>query len=217
MKALRYNYLITRSHFELSKWLKYKLQQLMVILRTIYLLKIMSMYIYLFFAGCFQNYLIQKIPVFFIRKAFMSLLGLKCGKGTIIDMDQYILNNHRIIVGSHTHINRKCLLDGRGRLNIGNNVSISFDVKLITGGHDINSSIFIAKFKPIFVEDYVWIGAGAIVLQGCTIGKGAVIAAGSVVTGDVEPYTVVGGVPAKKIGERNTNLDYICKSNIPFH
>lgn len=69
---------------------------------------------------------------------------------------------------------------------------------------------------PIFIDDYVWIGVGAIVLQGVKIGKGAVIAAGSVVTKDIEPYSIVAGVPAKVIGKRNPDLDYKCLWKIPF-
>lgn len=64
------------------------------------------------------------------------------------------------------------------------------------------------------IDDYVWICTGATVCANVHIGEGAVIAAGAVVTNDIEPYTIVGGVPAKKIGERNKNLDY-CPST-PF-
>jgi len=56
--------------------------------------------------------------------------------------------------------------------------------------------------KPIVIHDDVWIGGGAIILAGITIGQGAVVAAGAVVTKNVEPYTIVGGVPAKRIKER---------------
>jgi maltose O-acetyltransferase len=108
------------------------------------------------------------------------------------------------------------LIVGRGKIFIGNSVSISFGVKLITGSHKVNSESFFGEFKPININDYVWIGAGAIVLPGCSIGRGAVVAAGSVVTKNVDAYSVVAGIPARKIGERNINLNYKCQWDIPF-
>ena len=66
------------------------------------------------------------------------------------------------------------------------------------------------------IDDYVWIGIGVIVLQGVHIGKGAVVCAGAVVTKDVGEYEIVAGVPAKKIGERNKDLDYKCLWETPL-
>lgn len=98
---------------------------------------------------------------------------------------------------------------GGGQLN--NNISISHYVKIVTGSHNIQSNSFDGKFKPICIDDYAWIGIGATILQGVKIGKGAVVCAGAIVTKDVLPYEIVAGVPAKKIGERNKNLNYKCK------
>ena len=75
---------------------------------------------------------------------------------------------------------------------------------------------FIGRFLPITIEDYVWIGVGAVILQNVHIGKGAVICAGAVVTKDVGDYEIVGGVPAKKIGERTEDLDYRCLWDMPL-
>jgi maltose O-acetyltransferase len=68
--------------------------------------------------------------------------------------------------------------------------------------HDLVDSNFSATLAPVKIGDYVFIGPRAIILAGVTIGDGAVVAAGAVVTKDVDPYTIVGGVPAKVIGER---------------
>ncbi|WP_305420188.1 CatB-related O-acetyltransferase [Photobacterium leiognathi] len=101
-------------------------------------------------------------------------------------------------------------------LNIGNYVSISSGVKFLLGGDHRTDTISTYPFKvkllgfkseaiskgKIIVEDDVWIGMDAKVLSGVRIGKGAVIAAGSIVTKDVEPYSVVGGAPAKFIKSR---------------
>ena len=85
---------------------------------------------------------------------------------------------------------------------IGKNVCIGEDVRLITGSHDVTSPHFNLVTRPITINDNVWIATGAIVLPGVTIGEGAVVGAGSVVTKDVEPWTVVGGNPAKFIKKR---------------
>jgi acetyltransferase-like isoleucine patch superfamily enzyme len=86
----------------------------------------------------------------------------------------------------------------------------------MTGSHDYKSRNFQGIFKPIVIEDYAWVGVGATILQGVTIGKGAVVCAGAVVTKDVPPYAVVAGVPAQTIDTRPDDLDYECKWDVPF-
>ena len=99
-------------------------------------------------------------------------------------------------------------IDARGGLEIGDNCSISYNVQLLTGGHDPHSPVFEGRHLPIRIGDYVWIGAGAVILQNVRVGKGAVVAAGAVVSRDVPPYAIVGGVPARVIGKRNEVLNY---------
>ena len=72
-------------------------------------------------------------------------------------------------------------------------------------------------FAEIFIEDNVWIGINAIILKGVRVGEGAVIAAGAIVTKDCEPYGVYAGIPAKKVGVRQQNLDYDCTGFAYFH
>ena len=91
---------------------------------------------------------------------------------------------------------------GLDKISIGNNCCIGDDVYLLTGAHDVSSVHFDLVTKPITIMDNVWIATGAIVLPGVTIGEGAVVAAGAVVTKDVEPWTVVAGNPAKFIKKR---------------
>lgn len=85
---------------------------------------------------------------------------------------------------------------------IGKNCCIGEDVRLLTGSHDLVSPHFDLLTKPIIIMDNVWVATGAIILPGVKIGEGAVVAAGAVVTKDVEPWTVVGGNPAKFIKRR---------------
>ncbi len=88
------------------------------------------------------------------------------------------------------------------KITIGEKTCIGEYVKLLTGYHDIATWNFQFKTKPISIGSCVWIATGATVLPGVTIGDGAVVAAGAVVTKDVEPWTVVGGNPAKFIKNR---------------
>ncbi|HEU5439754.1 MAG TPA: acyltransferase, partial [Ktedonobacterales bacterium] len=78
----------------------------------------------------------------------------------------------------------------------------SSGVWLVTGTHDMNDPDFRDEYKAIVIDDYAWIGSRATILAGVTIGRGAVVMAGAVVTRDVPPFAVVGGVPAKVVGER---------------
>lgn len=158
----------------------------------------------------FLNEVISRLPSWWVRKVAYSMSGMKIGRGSQINMHQYVLGADRISVGEFTHINPGCILDGRGRIEIGNCVSISYRVSLVTGGHDVDSRTFEEMDLPIRIEDHVWIGTGAIVLKNVRVGEGAVIAAGAVVTKDVAPFTIVGGTPAREIGRRSQNLDYKC-------
>lgn len=107
-------------------------------------------------------------------------------------------------VGSGTWVGRRCVLDFRGPLTIGRNVSIAPEVALITAQHDKDSPEFALECKPVIIEDNVWIGFRATVLPGARIRQGAVVAAGAVVTGEVEPLSVVAGVPARVVGRRRS-------------
>ena len=96
-------------------------------------------------------------------------------------------------------------------LQIGNNVSIAGEVRIYTMEHDVDSPMFEEVGAPVVIEDYAVIGTRVTILPGVTIGKGAVVASGAVVTKNVAPYTVVGGVPATYIKDRNKNLKYTLK------
>lgn len=115
---------------------------------------------------------------------------------------------YRISVGTHTNINKKCVLDGRGGLTIGNNVDIAQEVNIWTEQHDYNSPNYQSVNKSVVIEDYVWIASRASILPGVRVGRGAVVACGAVVTKDVPPLAIVAGVPAKVIGARKDCMDY---------
>jgi acetyltransferase-like isoleucine patch superfamily enzyme len=153
------------------------------------------------------NRWIASIPIYWVRHSAYRMSGVKLANNASIKMGAWI-EGFNITIGRNTTIGRNALLDGRDQLVIGNNVSISPDVQLITGSHDMNSSGFIPSSAPIIISDYVWICSRSMVLPGVTIGEGAVVAAGAVVTKDVDAFTVVGGVPAVRLGERSRDVHY---------
>ncbi|GAL89119.1 acyltransferase [Jejuia pallidilutea] len=173
-------------------------------------------YPFYFVVNYIPNHIINKIPFYFIRHLYYkSVLGIKIGTGSSVHMNTFV-NRTNIKIGTNSSINRNCYLDGRGGLFIGNNVSISPEVHLITASHDINSESFEYFEKSIKVDDFVWIGTRATILPGVNLKKGCVVASGSVVTKDVSSYDIVAGVPAKVIGKRNEKLNYNCKWFPPF-
>lgn len=162
------------------------------------------------------NDIVPYIPFWCMRRFILRSLGMQIAKGAFVMKKNYIMNLNKVKIGENSHINRGCLLDGRGGITIGQNVSVSHNVNILTGSHDMNSPGFMGVFLPVTIDDYAWISAGSTILQGVHIGKGAVVAAGAVVVKDVAPYDVVGGVPAKHIAKRNEKLDYKVSGWLPF-
>ena len=117
-----------------------------------------------------------------------------------------------VSVGAGTMIAENTFLDGFGGLTIGRDVLIAHNTSIISEDHGFASRRTPIRRQPktagpIFIEDDVWIGAGARILKGVTVGKGAIVGAGAVVTKDVAPYTIVGGVPARAIRLRPDHAD----------
>lgn len=152
---------------------------------------------------------VSHIPSHFIRKMFYVLSGMKIGSGSTVHMWANFFDPEGITIGDDTIIGDHVFLDGRAPLKIGNHVDIASSVMIYNSEHDLESNDFTARTESVEIGDYVFIGPRAIILPGVKIGRGAVVAAGAVVTKSVPDFTIVGGVPAKEIGERkNKNPDY---------
>lgn len=152
------------------------------------------------------------IPIHHFRRFCYRLAGMKIGKGSTLHMMGRIYDASHIVIGKDTIIGEKFSLDGRrqlpgseGELIIGDHVDIASEVMIWTSQHDLKDSHFRAIEKPVTIADYVFIGPRAIILPGVQIGRGAVIAAGAVVTKSVAPLSMVGGVPAVEIGKRSAD------------
>lgn len=146
---------------------------------------------------------VGEVPLHHFRRFWYRLAGMKIGRGSTIHMRARIYDPRNIVIGEDTLIGERCVLDGRAPLTIGNHVDFATGVMVYNSQHDIHAEDFHAIEAPVVIEDYVFVGPNAIILPGVTIGRGAIVGAGAVVTKDVAPMTIVGGVPAKEIGQRN--------------
>ncbi len=154
-------------------------------------------------------HLIGCIPSHFFRRIWYRIAGMRIGKGSSIHMGTRFYNPRNISVGEDSIVGENAVLDGRDTLKIGSHVDIASGVMIYNSQHEVNDEYFAPSIAPVFIEDYVFIGPRVIIQPGVTVGQGAIIAAGAVVVEDVPPYAIVGGVPAKIIGERKIkNLHY---------
>lgn len=161
-------------------------------------------------ASYFYAQMLSHIPSRRLRHSFLKLCLGSFGEGASVQMGCRFLNGRKVFLGDRNVINYGCTFDGRHYpIRIGADVSIGPEAALLTLGHDPQSSTFADRGGKIVVGDRAWIAYRAIILPGVTIGEGAVVGAGSVVTKDVEPYTIVAGNPAQVVKERSHDLNYI--------
>lgn len=158
----------------------------------------------------FSNECVGSIPFIGVRMWIHQRMGVRFAdrRRTTLMMHVELIQPRSITIGARSVVGRECILDGRGQLTIGSDVNIGGRTQIFTGTHDVNSEDFVAEFLPVRIEDHAWIAIGSIVLPGVTIGRGAVVAAGSVVTRDLEPMGIYAGSPARRIGTRESDLNY---------
>lgn len=161
-------------------------------------------------ANWFLNEIAGRIPFINLRMWLYEKAGMKFEdrKHTTLMMHIELMAPGGITVGRGAIVGREVVLDGRGGLTIGQFANISSRTQIYTGTHDIHSNDFVAEFNPTEIGDHAWLGIGSTVLDGVTIGRGAVVAASAVVTKDVPEKKVYGGIPAREIGERRSDLSY---------
>jgi acetyltransferase-like isoleucine patch superfamily enzyme len=164
------------------------------------------------FGIAFLNVLEAIIWPAWIRRQFFRGMGFSIGKSASLGVGLTFYRTGNIRVGDRSVVNRNCLLDNRGVIDIGNDVSISRNVQIYTAGHDPHSPFFEMTLAPVKIHDHAVIFARATILPGVTVGRGAVVYPGAVVTRDVPSLAIVGGVPARQVGHRTAEplyqLDY---------
>ncbi len=140
----------------------------------------------------------------FFRGICAKLIFEECGKKVNIDKNTTI--NRYIKIGDYSGIGKNSFIDKH--VTIGKYVMMGPNCNIYTRNHKYSDTkkpmCFqgFSEYKPVIIEDDVWIGSNVIILPGITIGYGSIIGAGSVVTKDVEPYSIVGGNPARFLKSR---------------
>jgi len=143
-----------------------------------------------------------------LRRAWFRMLGFSLGKSASIGVGVRFYRIGNVKLGARSVINRNCLLDNRGRILIGQDVSISRDVQIFTAGHELDSPFFEMSTRDVHIADQAVILAGAKIMPGVTIGAGAVVYPGAVVSRSVPERALVAGVPARVIGRRLASPRY---------
>lgn len=141
----------------------------------------------------------------FRRLVFAKLVKARIGRGVSLERGVRVTGKGGVTIGQNTNVNTGVVLDGRGGLEIGSKVNISPEVLILTAEHDPRSADFAGVESAVVVGDRVWIASRAMILPGSRVGDGAVVGAGAVVRGEVEPWSIVVGNPARKVGERPTD------------
>lgn len=158
----------------------------------------------------YGGWLLRSLPGpegMWLRAMFYRLLFKRGGKNLLLYPGCYLIFSRRIEAGKRVAINVGTYMDGRGGIVIGDNVMIGPHCILSSCEHgfgrlDVPMCRQPITYANIVIEDDVWIGGNVCVKSGVTIRRGSIVAAGSVVTHDVPPYSIVGGVPAKIIRSR---------------
>jgi acetyltransferase-like isoleucine patch superfamily enzyme len=158
------------------------------------------------------NHIVAHIPSNFVRLLFYRcIMGFQLAEGVAIHLGARFDCAKKLKIGTNSVINENCRIDPRGGITIGSNVLIAAESIILTADHEPNTSDFRGRRRAVVIENYVFVGTRALILPGVTLHQGAVVAAGAVVSRDVSTMTIVGGVPARKISMRTSELKYSTK------
>ena len=144
-----------------------------------------------------------------LRWLFYRMIFKRLQSFCLIYSGVYFTHTYGIKIGRSFSINSGAIIDGRGGVSMGDYVMVGPNVVIVSSDHDIQEieTPMVMRnhiLAPVVIGNDVWIGANAVINSGVKIGSGAVIAAGAVVTSNVDDYKIVGGVPARIIGDRKT-------------
>lgn len=156
----------------------------------------------------FFNFLLNLTPFHVFKKIVCFAFGVHLGRNVAICKGVRFLSIGNCIIGDNSIINRDCILDNRGRLHIGANVSVASRAMIWTAGHDLNDEKFRVVKNGVFIGDQSVIFSGAMIMPGVKLWAGCVVYPGAVVAKSFPRNSIVGGVPAKLLGVRALNAKY---------
>lgn len=156
----------------------------------------------------YLNKFTNQVPSWTIRRYIYKKCGMYLDTDVRIGTGTVIINPKGIRIGKRSVINENCFLDGRGGLQIGRDTSVSAYTRIISASHKHNSGSFQYFEKKTVIGSHVWVGIGAIILDGSRIKDYAVIGAGAVVKGIAEERDILVGNPAKCLKKRKVVNDY---------
>lgn len=176
-----------------------------------------KVYNYLVGLQLFTAFIVGRVPIHCFRVlVYRKLLRISIGTGSSFHWRAGFYAPQKLTVGRHSIIGNDAFLDARQNITIGNNVNIGGHVQIYTLEHDPQAKDFGTKGGPVIIGDNAYVATRSTILPGVSIGTGAVVAAGAVVTRDVGAYEIVAGVPARKIGDRTRELEYKLNYHLPF-
>lgn len=154
------------------------------------------------------NHLLTHFPSYLVRRIYLQrILRFDIHSTAAIHMGCFFTGDD-IRIGADSVINRRCYLDGRGGLEIGESVSVSPEVYLVSASHDVHSDKFLSCMRSVLIQNRAWLGARAMVLPGVVVGEGAVLGAGAVAARSIPARAICVGNPARVVGERRGELNY---------
>jgi putative colanic acid biosynthesis acetyltransferase WcaF len=156
------------------------------------------------------NHVVNRIPLASPRMRAYAMLGVRFDEISTaqISLGVEMWMGQRLAIGARSSIGQRCYIDARGGVRVDSDVSISREAALLTATHIPDDPDYAAELAPVHLERRCWIGMRSLVMPGVNVGEGAVVAAGALVTSDVERYTIVAGVPAKVLRTRREPMAY---------
>ena len=150
--------------------------------------------------------------VCYFKKLLLCLMGAKVGSGLIIYPGVWIMTGRNLVIGNDVDLSKDVIITTEGGVTIGDRVLIGYRTQILSSNHEIPAvgiriPVSGTVHKAIFIEHDAWIGANCVITAGVRIGHGAVVGAGSVVTKDVAPNSIVAGVPARLIRMRESEAE----------
>lgn len=151
---------------------------------------------------------VAHVPIHRLRIIALRAFGATIDPLAVVYHGFQVRAARNLVIGARAQVGDHAILDARGGLRIGDDVNVSTGVQVWTAQHAWDRPGFDFQLAPVEIGDKAWLGPRVVVLPGTVVGEGTVVAAGAVARGELAPYALYGGVPARKLADRPRGLDY---------